>query len=73
MKIVYQGFPNNIHVRFGSNWHFSLEENIIFVYCFVFLLLLFFQNEYGIFMQDLQNIIPEKFDSNSPSNFRGDD
>jgi hypothetical protein len=94
MKIVYRGFPNNIPVRFGSNWRCSFRGTYYvcimanknmeqpfpllffgcFFFCFCFFVLFsFFQNEHRIFMQDLKNIIPEKFGSNSPSSFRGED
>jgi hypothetical protein len=48
---------------------------VFFFFAFVFLFcsLFFVKNEHGIFMQDLKNIIPEKFGSNSPSSFRGED
>ena len=75
-------FGSNWHYSFREKYYFctmaNKNMNNLFHYCFffgfVFLFCsLFFQNEHGIFMQDLQNIIPEKFGSNSPSSFRGED
>ena len=71
-EVVAEDLLKFIRVKFGSNWHSSFREDL---FCELanqkqewMYRLCFFQikTKWGIFVQDLLNIIPAKFGSNWP-------